>query len=336
MTLDPLKEGLDPPARELAEFLREWFDVLDISVRKFATAHHWDPSVVSRFLSGERIPQTFDEFPAVLLTDAGLQRQRVPTKDDWERARDLHRVALRARNNKAFQLERIKGDLSVTTFEKQKADEIIDALSSRLLSRSAELDKLRAQLKELESVALNFQGRPKEIEPHGEEQQKIVHDCELVEQEIADLHVKLADEQRAMEGMERKSADLEVQLESANVRLKNAGGSSGDFDLTLQPGITAYFNDPALRGNKFGSRVAIHATRDLSPVYLGYIFIFISGAQLAVRLLTISELAIPIWLAYVVKPPEAAGMGKTAYIARLTIRSMVIFSVGVLIGLIPF
>lgn len=54
--LHPLGENLPEECRVFAVELRKLFLGLGISVRRYAVRRHRDPSTVSRFLNGTRIP----------------------------------------------------------------------------------------------------------------------------------------------------------------------------------------------------------------------------------------------------------------------------------------
>src|SRR5215472_1011172 len=107
--LRPLPHDLAPELRDLALFLRVNFAKLGVSVRGYAQQHNWDPSVVSRFLKGERIPdQTFVD---ALLADAGPQRSREEVEEQRSRALDLRLKALRVRNTRAAKAEELAQEL---------------------------------------------------------------------------------------------------------------------------------------------------------------------------------------------------------------------------------
>ncbi|QCW76589.1 hypothetical protein EQG64_00325 [Streptomyces sp. S6] len=54
--LRPLGEDLTQESRALAQALRELFEGLDVSVRRYAARHRRDPGTFSRYLNGTRLP----------------------------------------------------------------------------------------------------------------------------------------------------------------------------------------------------------------------------------------------------------------------------------------
>ncbi|EFL19920.1 two-component system response regulator [Streptomyces sp. C] len=89
--LRPLGDGLTQESRALAVALRELFDGLCVSVRRYAARRTRDPGTFSRYLSGTRVPPW--EVVMDLFTDLAEQRGVSPTAEAIEMVRGLHRAA---------------------------------------------------------------------------------------------------------------------------------------------------------------------------------------------------------------------------------------------------
>lgn len=90
--LRPLAQELTPEARALAMALRELFEGLDVSVRRYAARRVRDAGTFSRYLSGSRIPPW--EVVMDLFTDVAEHRGMAATPDAIELVRRLHRAAV--------------------------------------------------------------------------------------------------------------------------------------------------------------------------------------------------------------------------------------------------
>ena len=91
--LHPLGENLPEECRAFAVELRKLFDGLGVSVRRYAARMFRDPSTISRYLSGTRVPPW--EFVVDLLADLADCRGSAATPAAIEVVRMLHRAAVR-------------------------------------------------------------------------------------------------------------------------------------------------------------------------------------------------------------------------------------------------
>ncbi|KOG87120.1 regulator, partial [Streptomyces varsoviensis] len=90
--LRPLADDLNSDARALARMLRELFDGLDVSVRRYAARRHRDAGTFSRYLSGTRVPPW--EVIMDLFTDLAEHRGTAATPAAIELVRGLHQTAV--------------------------------------------------------------------------------------------------------------------------------------------------------------------------------------------------------------------------------------------------
>src|SRR5579872_906302 len=132
--LRPLEEDLPGPTRALAEALRTLFEQLGVSLTRYAVSASWDKSVVSRYLSGERIP------PWNFIRDLLVQATRLrddgapPTRQVVEHLRDLHRAALEASDSPQHRVQLLEDKLADAAVEAESAAARERALDEALRS----------------------------------------------------------------------------------------------------------------------------------------------------------------------------------------------------------
>ncbi|MFJ2405343.1 hypothetical protein ACIOUE_29035 [Streptomyces xanthochromogenes] len=159
--LAPLKPDLGPEKRAFAEDLRRLFLTLDVSVRRYAVRRHLDPSTVTRYLSGERVPPW--DFVAGVVGDAAEELAHPLTAEAEAALRELHRAALKAsrRNTEVQQLQDRLAD----------ADEEIRRIKTR--QRALE-DSLRDRHRRLSDIQRRCLHAEEVVE-----KQRLIHSAEL-------------------------------------------------------------------------------------------------------------------------------------------------------------
>lgn len=139
--------------RLLAQALRELFDELDLSLRGFAVRHHVDPSTLSRYLSGSRIPPR--DFLRVLVREASMRRGGESTPEALQRLDALRLAALQAGAlpappPEADRLDELRQALYDAHAELRRSIELEAALKAQRLSRQQAIARLQAQMGELQ------------------------------------------------------------------------------------------------------------------------------------------------------------------------------------------
>ncbi|MFV8128954.1 helix-turn-helix transcriptional regulator [Streptomyces syringium] len=152
-TLNPIGE-VSRDRRLLAQALRELFDELDVSLRGFAVRHHVDPSALSRYLSGSRIPPR--EFLRVLVREASLRRGGESAPEALQRLDALRLAALQAGAlpappPEADRLDELRHALYDAHAELRRSIELEAALKAQMLSRQQAIARLQAQMREFQS-----------------------------------------------------------------------------------------------------------------------------------------------------------------------------------------
>lgn len=147
VNLAPLKDGLAPEKRALAEDLRRIFLVLGISVRRYAARRFLNPSSVTRYLNGERVPPW--DFVAGVISD--VQEARAPLTPEAEAAlRDLHRAALKS-NQHSSEVQALQDKLAEADEETRRITTRQRALEEALLDREGRLANVRGRCRNLET-----------------------------------------------------------------------------------------------------------------------------------------------------------------------------------------
>ena len=120
--LKPLRDDLPPPARQLADEMRDLLRVLGITLNRYAARKYLDHGSVSRFLSGERIPPW--NFVHDLLVEATEHRDGVPpTQPVVEHLMRLRRSALEAGGSPSHQVQLLQERLHDADREASRAAE---------------------------------------------------------------------------------------------------------------------------------------------------------------------------------------------------------------------
>lgn len=132
--LGPLQEGLAPEAAQLANELRTLFGGLMISFREYVSQAPWDISTVSRYLSGERVPDW--KFVEDLLSKDSIRNRNgaPPAETTVRRLKALHRSVLRASNSPHKQVIAYREELAKAKAQveraKRREEELLAALQA--------------------------------------------------------------------------------------------------------------------------------------------------------------------------------------------------------------
>ncbi len=187
--LAPLNGTLIPQSAALATELRTLFSGLDVSITRYAARVHMDKSVVSRYLSGERIPRW--EFVHQLLVESALVRDRVPpTQEVIAHLQSLHRAALEAGGAPGHLVQLLQEQLAQA-----------DAYARRTETREQELE---LALQEARHRVAELEIRYRELEATNDRQRDEVG----AELETFRRHIN-ADRERLLAEVDRLTRDLE-------------------------------------------------------------------------------------------------------------------------------
>ncbi|NUH36475.1 tetratricopeptide repeat protein [Streptomyces samsunensis] len=209
--LAPLKDGLAPEKQALAEDLRRAFLTLGISVRRYAVRRYLNPSTVTRYLNGERIPPW--DFVAGVIAD--VQEAHAPlTPEAKETLRVLHRDAVKAKQHSS-EVQALQAKLA-------EADEKTQRITTRQRV-------LQEALRDRESRLASVRGRCRNLETQFEEQrlahraqvqlsqvayQRLQEECGDLHEQVVYLQEALATTRAELMAVENRCHRLETRLET--------------------------------------------------------------------------------------------------------------------------
>ncbi|MEU6665645.1 response regulator [Streptomyces sp. NPDC046727] len=210
--LRPLGNDLPEAARALAQALRELFEGLDISVRRYAARRQWDPGTLSRYLNGNRIPP----WKAVqeLLADLGEHRGAVVTPDAVEMVRELYRAAVDCGSSQHHAMEVIEEQLADADRRSRRSSVQGDVLGDALLERTNRIHDLEVRLSQLEADWKAERGRADELAAAHPNASQLLEERDLLQQQVTRLGAELQSMRDERAAAEERCRLLERQLET--------------------------------------------------------------------------------------------------------------------------
>ncbi|WP_416960291.1 ATP-binding protein [Streptomyces sp. Agncl-13] len=211
----PLPPTLRPEVRELALALRRLLKGSGKSQRQFASYYRTSVSSVSRYLSGERIPEK--HFIDGLMKSACKAHGTEVSADLQGRIYQLHRDALLADNPARYREQMASDRLEEAVLREEELE-----LESRELYRAVEghqrqLRALESQLREVRAAQEHQQHAPKaEIERRRTRKEELEEECARLREEVARLEHSLRQAQRDRDAAWLRCQELEAELAAAN------------------------------------------------------------------------------------------------------------------------
>ncbi|MGW3934567.1 ATP/GTP-binding protein [Streptomyces phaeochromogenes] len=228
--LAPLKDGLPPEKRALAEDLRSVFLALGISVRRYAARRHLDASSVTRYLSGARVPPW--DFVAGVIAD--VQEAKAPLTCEAEMAlRDLHRAALKS-NRRSSEVQVLQDKLEDADEETRRIKTRERALEEALQDRETRLAEVRGRSRKLE-VRLEEQrlAHRAEVEVWQAEHEQLEDECGDLQEQVVYLQEALTVTRAELIAAEEQCHRLESQLETLQELGQDRSDSNGPPSLMV-------------------------------------------------------------------------------------------------------
>ncbi|MGW4878908.1 helix-turn-helix domain-containing protein [Streptomyces sp. NPDC004262] len=152
---------MPPEATVFAEELRKHFQVLGISIRRYAVRTHTDASSIARYLNGRRIPSW--DFVAELLKEANEQSGRSITEAELAYIRTLHKNAMAVISGLGPHIRQVHEDFRAVELEREAAErtllarrEQLNFLQERLAELTTQLERSYAELKRVEAAYLRL------------------------------------------------------------------------------------------------------------------------------------------------------------------------------------
>src|ERR1044072_5603960 len=208
--LPPVGENLPEECRAFAVELRKLFDGLGVSVRRYAARRFRDPSTISRYLSGTRVPPW--EFVIDLLADLAECRGSAATPPAIEVVRELHRSAVRTSGSPGHALEILQIQLADADREARRSSVHEDALGEALLDRRHRIADLEVRLSQTEAAWAAERARAAALERNFPDHQELVKERDLLRQEVRRRTEGLEDVRQGGRLAEDRCQMLERQL----------------------------------------------------------------------------------------------------------------------------
>ncbi|MFI2026778.1 hypothetical protein [Streptomyces buecherae] len=224
--LKPVNQGVGPEAAALAVALRDLFQGLGVSTRRYAARRAYDSSTVSRYLSGSRMPPW--EFVLNLLHDVAEERGTVPTEETIGMLRDLHHAALNGSKSPAHRVQLLERKLAEADQEARRAAARERWLEDALQDREHRVRDLQMRFHELQASAT----APTSPGPLGDAAggERADEQARLRE-EVRELREELARVRERHQRAEERCEQLERQLAEAE------GGSAEAGEDALLPEV---------------------------------------------------------------------------------------------------
>ncbi|MFI5756416.1 PleD family two-component system response regulator [Streptomyces sp. NPDC051569] len=219
--LRPLALHLNYQSRALAEAMRELFDGLEVSVRRYAARRRRDPGTLSRYLSGTRIPPW--EVVMDLLTDLAEHRGTAATPEAIELVRELHNAAVQTSASPKHAVELLELQLADADRVARRSTAHGDVLGEALLDRKYRIADLEVRLNQLEAEWSAERARADALAAASPDRDGLLYERDALQQEVFRLSAELTDTRRRRAQAEERCELLERQLETIEAAQQSAG-----------------------------------------------------------------------------------------------------------------
>ncbi|MFE4665251.1 two-component system response regulator [Streptomyces sp. NPDC056716] len=210
--LRPLPQGLTPQSRALAMALRELFEGLEVSVRRYAARRLRDAGTFSRYLSGTRVPPW--EVVMNLFTDVAEHRGTAATPEAIDLVRRLHREAVRSAASPRHAVEVLELQLAEADHVSRRSTARGDALGDALLERKHRIADLEVRLNQLEAEWNAERARAERLAAASPDVTGLLRERDQLQEEVYCLSAKLHEAAKQRDEAEQRCTLLERQLEA--------------------------------------------------------------------------------------------------------------------------
>ncbi|WP_405483243.1 response regulator [Streptomyces anulatus] len=210
--LRPLGQDLTKESRALAEVLRELFEGLGVSVRRYAARRQRDPGTFSRYLNGTRMPP----WSAIMdmLTDLAEHRGTTVTPETIEYVRGLYESAFDANSSPKHAAQIIEQQLADADHVSRRSSVRGDVLGDALLDRKHRIADLEVRLNQMEATLTAERERAGQLAAAHPEVSELLGERDVLRQEVARLGNELQEAREQRAGAEARCDLLERQLEA--------------------------------------------------------------------------------------------------------------------------
>ncbi|MEU3975272.1 response regulator [Streptomyces bacillaris] len=208
--LRPLGEDLTQESRALAQALRELFEGLDVSVRRYAARHRRDPGTFSRYLNGTRLPPW--EVIMGIMTDLAEHRGTTVTPEAIEFIRGLHGSAFDSSSSPKHAVEIIEQQLADADHVSRRSSVRGDILGDALLERQNRIANLEVRLSQMEAALTAERERAGQLAAAHPDVSELRGERDVLRQEVTRLGNELQAAHEQRDAAEARCDLLERQL----------------------------------------------------------------------------------------------------------------------------
>ncbi|GAA2333380.1 response regulator [Streptomyces kunmingensis] len=209
--LRPLGSDLPEATRVLAQALRELFEGLEISVRRYAARRRLDPGTLSRYLNGTRMPSW--KVVRELLADLGEHRGTAVTPEAIELVREMYRAAAEAGSSHQA-MEVLEDQLADADRRSRRSSVQGDVLGDALLERTNRIHDLEVRLSQLEADWKAERGRADQLAAAHPNVSQLIEERDVLQQQAVRLEEELRGARQERAAAEERCQLLERQLEA--------------------------------------------------------------------------------------------------------------------------
>ncbi|MBQ0867022.1 PleD family two-component system response regulator [Streptomyces sp. RK75] len=231
--LKPLSDQLPKEVRELAEALRELFDGLAVSVRRYAARRARDAGTFSRYLNGTRVPPW--EVSNDLFTDLAAHRGAPPRPETMELLRTLHHRAVRATPSPKHGVAVLESQLAEADRESRLSKSHKDVLGEALLDRQHRIADLEVRLNQVEADWGAERARANALAEAAPDIEGLLRERDELREEVRRLQSEVRETELRRAQAEERCALLERQLRSLEETAETEE-EGGKGEVLPQPG----------------------------------------------------------------------------------------------------
>ncbi|MFI0504196.1 response regulator [Streptomyces albogriseolus] len=210
--LQPLGDDLNDASRALAEALRELFESLHLSIRRYAARRRLDPGTVSRYLNGTRLPPW--QVISDLFADVAEHRGTAVTTEAIELVRGLYGSAVDAASSPKHAVEILEQQLADADHVSRRSSVRGDVLGDALLDRTQRIADLETRLNQLEADRIAERRRADELAQAHPDVPGLLQERNALQLEVERLGAALAEAQAQRAAAEGRCNLLERQLDA--------------------------------------------------------------------------------------------------------------------------
>lgn len=210
--LRPLGDDLNDASRALALALRELFEGLHVSIRRYAARRQRDPGTFSRYLNGTRLPPW--QVITDLFADLAEHRGTAVTTEAIEFVRELYGSAVDAASSPRHAMELLEQQLADADRVSRRSSVRGDVLGDALLDRTQRIADLETRLNQLEADRTAEQRRADTLAEANPDVSGLLQERNALQLEVERLGEDLKEARDQCAAAEDRCNLLERQLEA--------------------------------------------------------------------------------------------------------------------------